>query len=113
MENEKKPHVMINKKIGNTEEWLWPASDKEAFQILESEWPALEKAINFYVPNLRVDFQAGGNCGMYPKLISEKAQIVYTAEPDPTNFFCLSSTVVKKISSRCRWLLELRLVQFQ
>lgn len=33
--------------------------------------------------------QAGGNCGMYPRLFSKYFETVYTFEPDWLNFYCL------------------------
>lgn len=33
--------------------------------------------------------QAGGNCGIFPRYLSEKFKFVYTFEPESENFFCL------------------------
>lgn len=34
--------------------------------------------------------QAGGYCGVFPRLLGEMFKTVYTFEPDPLNFFCLN-----------------------
>lgn len=34
--------------------------------------------------------QAGGYCGIFPRLLGEKFKMVYTFEPDYANFLCLS-----------------------
>lgn len=43
-----------------------------------------------YVKNTDVVIQAGGFCGIHPRLFSDIFNIVYTFEPDPLNFFCLT-----------------------
>lgn len=35
--------------------------------------------------------QAGGYCGIFPRLFSQIFGLVYTFEPDPVNFFCLAN----------------------
>lgn len=39
--------------------------------------------------------QAGGNCGLYPRLLADIFDSVYTFEPDPLNFFCLANNCQK------------------
>jgi FkbM family methyltransferase len=42
-----------------------------------------------YCDNKRVAVQAGGFIGIYPQLLSQMFNEVYTFEPDPLNFHCL------------------------
>lgn len=49
-----------------------------------------------YCKNRRVVVQAGGNCGVYPKIYSELFETVYTFEPEPLNFFCLNKNAQNK-----------------
>lgn len=51
----------------------------------------LDHKTNFakYCKNRRVAVQAGGFIGIYPKLLSQMFDEVYTFEPDPLNFHCL------------------------
>jgi FkbM family methyltransferase len=46
--------------------------------------------------NFRVVIQAGGHQGMYPRLLSDMFQIVYTFEPNPLNFHCLVNNCQKE-----------------
>ena len=67
--------------------------DLHTFHLIVSDW------INYIRPYVLEKFpykdgaviQAGGNCGVYPLLFSEFFNNVYTFEPDPLNFFCLTN----------------------
>ena len=53
-----------------------------------------------HVPEKFIAIQAGGYCGVFPRLLGEMFQTVYTFEPDYANFFCLvnncySSNIIK------------------
>ena len=70
--------------------WIWARTDIHAWNALKRDWEVShkQKIIN-YVSNKRVVVQAGGNMGMYPRLLSTMFERVYTFEPDPVNFHCL------------------------
>lgn len=71
-------------------EWLWPKNDTGAWDGPKDDWITSHKAIyQKYVKNFDIVIQAGGNCGLYPKLFSKMFKVVYTFEPDPFNFHCL------------------------
>jgi len=53
----------------------WIESDKETYLR--------------HIKKYDVVVQAGGYCGIFPRLFSQIFDIVYTFEPDPMNFFCL------------------------
>jgi FkbM family methyltransferase len=77
-------------KIEGISPWLWLKNDKEAWIGLIKDWVESHKEkFNKHVTDFSVCVQAGGCMGMYPRLLSEMFNRVYTFEPDPLNFMCL------------------------
>ena len=80
------------------EGWWWPKYDMSCFKFL-SKRTQLPKLISKYCKKKRTLIQAGGNAGMYVNLYSKLFDTVYTFEPDPINFYCLTkntgSNVIK------------------
>lgn len=71
--------------------WLWLYSDNGAWEHPKADWEnGHQEAIKQYVDDFRICVQAGGNQGMYPRLLSYQFEHVYTFEPDPLNFYCLT-----------------------
>ena len=69
----------------------WVSSDKIAWPVITNDWLTSHKEkLLPLCDNRRVAVQAGGNCGLYPKLLSKYFERVYTVEPDPVNFHCLA-----------------------
>ena len=69
----------------------WKMKEDGVFQMILTDW--YESYGNFfckYVKNKGVVVQAGGYCGINPRMFSELFETVYTFEPDPMNFFCLT-----------------------
>lgn len=56
------------------------------YDIINSEWPAIEAVIIENVSDWSVCVQAGGHHGTYPKRLAKLFKEVYTFEPDLTNF---------------------------
>ena len=87
------------KKVG---EFYWPDHDKHAHPAVLAQLPDVERALS-YVKEKGVCVQAGGNVGVWPKYLSKQFGVVYTFEPDPENFNCLTRNVqehnVVKINS--------------
>ena len=78
------------KNIGGVEKWLWPVSDSGLWDGPRENWNTSHKdKLKKYVTNFNVVVQAGGGCGMYPRLLSDMFKVVYTFEPNYTNFHCL------------------------
>jgi len=76
--------------VDGVKSWLWVAEDSGAWDGPSREWMQTHRdAYLRYVKTRNVVVQAGGNCGLYPRLFSEYFQTVYTFEPDPLNFHCL------------------------
>ena len=73
---------------------VWPAADVEARpRILEEVAEAEEITLRYFPQdsyrNQSTVIQAGGNCGLWPRMFAGLGFYVHTFEPDPTNFLCL------------------------
>lgn len=85
-----------NDSIDGCENWVWPVGDNGAWEGPRTDWINHHKNnIIKYVKNWDVVVQAGGCCGMYPRLLSNMFKRVYTFEPDPLNFHCLVNNCQK------------------
>lgn len=74
--------------------WMWPiadtlSTDGGAWKGPVEGWKEWSSILLSHVKDKRVVVQAGGNCGLYPRLLSEHFDAVYTFEPNDENFFCL------------------------
>lgn len=69
--------------------WYKIAEDNAFFDILEG-FAKYRDAYKEYMTTFGVAVQAGGYCGVFPRLLGEMFDTVYTFEPDPSNFFCLN-----------------------
>ncbi len=79
-----------DQKVEGVGPWLWRESDFWAWQHPALEFPALRDLILKHAKARRVMVQAGGCMGMYPRLWAKDFDRVFTFEPDPVNFHCLS-----------------------
>lgn len=73
----------------NEEQWYRVEGDN-AFESILAGW---NKNRDNYLDGLvhkRVVVQAGGYCGIFPRKLSFEFDRVYTFEPEPTNFLCLT-----------------------
>lgn len=71
-------------------DWLWPKSDLHGFKALTTNWREEHKWTYLqHIKKFDVVVQAGGHCGMWPRLLAGLFNRVYTFEPDPLNFYCL------------------------
>ncbi len=75
--------------------WWWPKADDGAWDGPLQDWYQLKKAFDF-VKEKKVVVQAGGNCGLYPRLLSDIFERVYTFEPDLFNFHFLARNCQKE-----------------
>lgn len=83
-------------KIDGDGPWIWIKSDSGAWDGPKTDWEVSHlNMLKKYVKNWNVVFQSGGNQGMYPALLSQLFQVVYTFEPDPLNFHCLVNNCQK------------------
>ena len=76
--------------IDGVESWLWIQGDGGAWSGPMEDWRLYHKQkIMKWCKNFRVVIQAGGCMGMYPRLLSNIFDVVYTFEPAEHNFHCL------------------------
>lgn len=68
--------------------WTWPTHDNQ-FPYFTYELPRYTKAFKELCKGFNVVIQAGGHCGMMPRLYAEMFETVYTFEPDGYSFHCL------------------------
>ena len=77
--------------IDGVKKWLWIKGDTGLWDGPAQNWKDHHKAnIKKYVKGRSVVVQAGGGAGMYPRLLSNMFSVVYTFEPDDSNFHCLA-----------------------
>jgi FkbM family methyltransferase len=76
--------------IDGINEWVWPNADSGLWTGPCAEWPAIKETFLANCKSKNTVVQAGGACGMYPKLLSLYFEQVYTFEPDAYNFYCLT-----------------------
>jgi FkbM family methyltransferase len=69
--------------------WWWPKHDVACWRYL-SRRQDVPTNVSAYTKQQRVVVQAGGNAGMYVKKYEDIFDTVYTFEPDPINFYCLT-----------------------
>jgi len=69
------------------DEWAWPEFDTKLIQVFD-QVQDINKIMPFVSPQ-RTCIQAGGACGAWPKMFAQHFDLVYTFEPEPTNFECL------------------------
>jgi FkbM family methyltransferase len=79
----------MDNEIELREGWWWPKYDQACFPYLKREHYVPADTAKF-CKNHNVIVQAGGNAGMYVKMYQEIFETVYTFEPDPLNFYCLT-----------------------
>lgn len=76
-----------NKECGGIRGWNWIDTDFGAWEGPKVDWELHHYSnIKKFVSNFGTVVQAGGNQGMYPRLLSRMFNKVYTFEPDPLNF---------------------------
>jgi FkbM family methyltransferase len=76
--------------IDGIADWRWVAADQGAWNGPKNDWVTSHKVKYMeHVRKFDVVVQAGGNCGMYPRLFAQYFKWVYTFEPDPVNFMAL------------------------
>lgn len=72
--------------------WHWPATGDYTWDVVSASL-GLHTAIAPYLKQTNVVVQAGGNGGLMVQPFAEKFKDVYTFEPDPLNFYCLTLNV--------------------
>lgn len=68
----------------------WPRSDSGGFLGPLEDWDNESSYWMSYVKKFDTVVQAGGLCGLYPLLYANLFNKVYTFEPSPLSFYCLT-----------------------
>lgn len=71
-------------------QWVWPIADEGAWLGPSQEFAAIRDSMKTTWRGRKLIVQAGGCCGMYPRLFSEIFDTVVTFEPAPLNWYCLN-----------------------
>jgi len=72
--------------------WWWPKADTDGWNYMNTHSDTPQK-LSTHVKNKNVIVQAGGHCGFYIREYAKIFNTVYTFEPDPLNFICLTVNV--------------------
>jgi FkbM family methyltransferase len=83
---------MKNLVVTKDEKWIWPANDVNSW-IGQKAFLDLRQQIEPYLKGNTVMIQAGGNCGLTVDTFVEIFDTIYTFEPEPVNFYCLTQNV--------------------
>lgn len=79
-----------NEEICGVGPWLWIKGETGVWDGPKMDWIEHHQHKIFpLVKKFDAVVQAGGALGVYPRLLSEKFETVYTFEPDFLNFHCL------------------------
>jgi len=77
--------------------WLWIRSDNGAWDGPTQDWMTSHRDKYLkHCKNKRTVICAGGNLGLYPRLLSNHFQRVIAFEPDAFNFHCMVNNCAKK-----------------
>jgi FkbM family methyltransferase len=65
--------------------FYWPEQDIACSAMVWKQADAIDAVLK-YCKDFKLVVQAGGNCGVWPSILSKKFGVVYTFEPDAENF---------------------------
>jgi len=77
--------------FGRHYDWMVIKPDNAFEDIIKGWETSGHAAYTTHLKNKRVAIQAGGYCGIHPRLLAEEFELVYTFEPDSLNFYCLTN----------------------
>jgi FkbM family methyltransferase len=98
--------MIREEKIDGVGPWVWPAEDTGVWSGPKDDWITSHKGmIEKHCKDYKIVVQAGGACGMYPRLLAEKFLYVYTFEPFPLNFYCLTQNCQNDNVFKCQGVL--------
>lgn len=72
----------------------WPNNDSNTWGIIAHDYihtikPLIKILQEKSIIKNRGVFQAGGHCGLYPYMLTEYFDMIFTCEPNPVSFYCL------------------------
>lgn len=88
--------IVRNEPVEELAPWVW-LGDDSSWDFIRNDWVEFHfrDAIVKHCPTRNIVVQAGGNQGMYPRLLGEFFEQVYTFEPHPVNFHILVANCQK------------------
>lgn len=72
--------------------WTWISDNTDmTWNVICNDWVQHHKGqiLKWFPERGDTAIMAGGNCGLYPALLSQFFSMIYTFEPDPVHFHCL------------------------
>ena len=81
---------MIEKEVDGINKWFKIKGDDAFVDIIDGWIVSGKNTYMEHVKQNKVCVQAGGYCGIFPRLFAQMFDMVYTFEPDPDNFYCLT-----------------------
>ena len=72
--------------------WAWPIADEKSWEG-QNEYLDLVDHVLPHLKKNNVMIQAGGNCGLLLSTFVNHFNFIYTFEPDPVNFYCLTQNI--------------------
>jgi FkbM family methyltransferase len=84
--------VRVSPELPDVDPLFWPKYDRGTWNAMHHSpvTPEFLKTLMEHIPNRNIMIQAGGNCGQYVREYAKWFNTVYTFEPDPINFLCLT-----------------------
>lgn len=79
----------INGVRPTSEGWMW-VKNRNPFDHFVNEIQHYLKIYQDNCSKFKVAIQAGGHMGIFPRMLSELFETVYTFEPDKLSFYCLT-----------------------
>jgi FkbM family methyltransferase len=79
----------LSDSISRRGDFWWPTLDRGCWNYM-NQYPDVPKSLSEHVTEKGVVVQAGGNAGFYIRQYAELFDVVYTFEPEPVNFLCLT-----------------------
>jgi len=83
---------MKNATVLKDNKWTWPASDENSWEGQNKHLDLVDHILPF-LKGKEVMIQAGGNCGLLLSTFVDHFNSIYTFEPDPINFYCLTQNI--------------------
>ena len=80
---------MMNDRYEMHEGYLWPKTDVKCREVIFRQTKIIGQVAGLCKQHRSV-VQAGGNVGLWPKVLCGLFERVYTFEPDPENYHCLA-----------------------
>jgi len=74
------------------DKWIWPIADEKSWEG-QNEYLDLVDHVLPHLKKNNVMIQAGGNCGLLLSTFVDHFDFIYTFEPDPVNFYCLTQNI--------------------